>query len=238
MKILSIIPARGGSKGIPHKNIQKLSGKPLLVRSIECAQNSRLVNRIIVSTDDKKIAKIAKNFGAEVPFIRPKKFAKDSSPTLDVIKHALTYLYNNESYEPHIVTILQPTNPFCSSKIINKSISLLKKTHASSVLTVTKIKKHPYSSFWYRNEYLTPFRKNFTKYYQRQKYPNLYYPTGDVYTFWNDTLLKYGNIYGSKIKPLIINEETVDVDNIFDLFICEMKKLYWQKYIKKFKYRK
>lgn len=233
MKILSIIPARGGSKGIPNKNIQQLSGKPLLVYSIESALNSRLINRIIVSTDDKKIAKIAYDSGAEVPFIRPKKYAKDNSSTSEVIKHTLTYLHNNESYKPDIVTVLQPTSLFRSSKIIDNSILLLQNTSASSVLTVAKIKKHPYSSFWYKNEYLKPFKKNFTKYYQRQKYPDLYYPTGDVYTFWNNILFKYGNIYGPKIKPLIIDDEsTIDVDSLFDLFICEMKNLYWKKYKK------
>jgi len=109
----------------------------------------------------------------------------------------------------------------------------LKKSNASSILTVSKIKTHPYGSFWYNKKYLKPFKPYFNRYNQRQKYPPLYYPTGAIYTFWFKTLKKYDSIYGPRIKPLITEDEfNIDIDNMFDLFISEMKLLHWEKYKK------
>ena len=234
MRILAIIPARGGSKGLPLKNIQNLVGKPLIVHTITSAKKSRLIDKIIVSTDDKKIAQISENACAEVPFLRPQKISQDNSSTLAVIKHALRFLYVNQSYVPDIIIILQPTSPLRTTKIINKAIKMLKTSNATSVLSVTKIKTHPYGSFWHKKKYLQPFSRSFSKYNQRQKYPILYYPTGDIYAFWYKTLKKYNSIYGPKIKPLIIEDHSIDIDGLFDLFICEMKILYWEKYKKSF----
>jgi CMP-N-acetylneuraminic acid synthetase len=170
-----------------------------------------------------------------VPFLRPKKFARDDTPTLKVIKHALEYLEKNQSYIPDVVVILQPTSPLRTAKTIDSCISLLKKTNASSVLTVSKVKKHPFSSFWLKSGFLNPLNRKFSNYYQRQKYPNLYFPTGAVYAFWYKTLQKYGTIYGPRIKPVIINDENaVDIDTSFDLFISEMTLMHWNKYRKRF----
>jgi len=147
MKILGLIPARGGSKGIPLKNIQKLAGKPLINYTIESAKKSK-IDKVIVSTDTKKIAQISTSAGAEVPFLRPKKISKDSSSTIKVIKHALKFLKLKQNYEPDIIVILQPTSPLRTAKMINNSINILKKSKCSSVISVSKIKSHPYASFW------------------------------------------------------------------------------------------
>lgn len=236
MQVLAVIPARSGSKGIPMKNIQKLAGKPLIQYTISSARNSKNIDRIIVSTDSYEIAKISKLAGADVPFLRPKKFSLDSSSTLDVVKHALRFLSLNQSYIPDIIVILQPTSPLRTINTIDKSIEILKKSNATSVVSVSKIKEHPYASFWYRKKYLKPFKPNSQKYYRRQDIPPLYYPTGSIYTFWHNTLKKYNSIYGPKIKPMIIKEDefNLDVDNVFNLFTCEMTIRYWKKYKKRF----
>ena len=237
LKILAIIPARANSKGIPSKNIQKLGELPLIAHTIRSAKNSTKVNRIIVSTDNKKIAKIAMEYGADVPFLRPKKFSRNSSSTLDVVQHTTQYLQKVENYTPDIITILLPTSPFRSPDLIDKSIKLLKKTNATSVVSVFKSKEHAFKAFLPNRGFLKPFKSDYRKYYQRQNLPDFYHTTGAVYTFWFDTLKKFGHYYGPRMKPLIshYNEMNVDVDSVFDLFIAEMTLKHWKNYSKKIK---
>jgi CMP-N-acetylneuraminic acid synthetase len=231
-KILAIIPARGGSKGIRRKNLQKLSGKPLIAHTIIAAKKTKSINKIIVSTDDKEIGKISKNNGAEVPFLRPKQISKDTSSTIEVIKHALKFLQENQSYVPDIIILLQPTSPLRTSQLITKTINTLKKSKATSVITVSKITKHPYASYWLKNDFLKPFEKNPTKYSRRQEFPDLFFPTGAVYTFWYDTLKKFNSLHGPKIKPIVVHDEDIDIDNLQDLFFAEMMLKNWKKYKK------
>ena len=231
-KILAIIPARGGSKGIRRKNLQKLSGKPLIAHTIIAAKKTKSINKIIVSTDDKEIGKISKNNGAEVPFLRPKQISKDTSSTIEVIKHALKFLQENQSYVPDIIILLQPTSPLRTSQLITKTINTLKKSKATSVITVSKITKHPYASYWLKNDFLKPFEKNSAKYSRRQEFPDLFFPTGAVYTFWYDTLKKFNSLHGPKIKPIVVHDEDIDIDNLRDLFFAEMMLKNWKKYKK------
>lgn len=236
MNILAIIPARKGSKGLPMKNIQKVVNKPLIEYPIISAKKSKLINKIVVSTDSNQIAKISESAGAEVPFLRPKRLSLDTTPELDVVKHTLEFLELNQSYVPDIVTTLHATNPFVTSSTLDRSIKMLKFSDADLIIGVLKIKTHPYRSFWYKNGYLKRFSKNFDKYYQRQKYPPLYFPSGDFYTFWYESFKKYGVIYCPKIKPLFYkkNEISLNIDTLFDLFICEMTMKHWENFGKKF----
>ena len=231
-KILAIIPARGGSKGIRRKNLQKLSGKPLIAHTIIAAKKTKSINKIIVSTDDKEIGKISKNNGAEVPFLRPKQISKDTSSIIEVIKHTLKFLQENQSYVPDIIILLQPTSPLRTSQLITKTINTLKKSKATSVITVSKITKHPYASYWLKNDFLKPFKKNSPKYSRRQEFPDLFFPTGAVYTFWYDTLKKFNSLHGPKIKPIVVHDEDIDIDNLQDLFFAEMMLKNWKKYKK------
>jgi len=234
MNILAIIPARGGSKGIPMKNIQRLDGKPLIEYTIRSAISSSKINRVIVSTDNARIGQISKKAGAEVPFLRPKNLSRNNSQTIETIKHTINFL-QKYSYEPDIICLLQPTSPIRDLAVIDNSITKLQRSNATSVVTVTKIKNHPFASFWYSKGYLEPFKASFAKYYQRQQYPPLYYPTGAVYTFCTKTLKKYNSINGPRIKPIIINQEdNIDIDTLFDLFIAEMRMRSWKIYSKKF----
>lgn len=234
MKILAIVPARGGSKGIPHKNIQNLAGKPMISYTISAAKKSKYVDRIIVTTDDKKIAKVSVSSGAEVPFLRPQKISKDNSTTLQAVKHTLDFLRIHQSYIPDVIVILQPTSPLRTTKLIDYTINTLIKSKATCALTVSKIKKHPFSSFWLKSGFLEPFNRNFIKYDRRQKQPDLYFPTGDVYALWHNTIEKYGSIYGPKIKPVLAESISVDIDDPFDLFLAEMIIKHWDKYKKRF----
>ncbi len=237
MKILAIIPARGSSKGIPSKNIQKLGKIPLIAHTINDAMNSTKINRTIVSTDNQKIAKIANKYGAETPFLRPKEFSQNSSSTLDVVQHTIKYLEENENYAPDIVTILLPTSPFRPSNLIDESIKQLKKSNATSVVSVHKTITHPFKAFMLKKEFLKPYKQDYLKYYQRQKLPPFYHTTGAAYTFWLKTLKKYGHYYGPKMKPIIAtnDEMSIDIDNEFDFFTAEMVLKYWKNYPKKFK---
>ena len=235
LRILAIIPGRGGSKSIKLKNLQKVGKLPLIGHTILAAKNSS-VNRIIVSTDNHKIADVSKKFGAEIPFIRPKKFATDSSSTLDVVNHTLQYLEKKEDYTPDIVTILLPTSPFRSLNLIDQSIKLLIKSNSTSVVSVSKSKEHAFKAFVEKNGFLKPWKKDYKQYYQRQLLPETFHTTGSVYTFWFNTLKKYGHYYGPKIKPLVIKEPifNIDIDEVFDLFIAEMAKKYWPTFLKNF----
>ena len=126
MEVLVIIPAREGSKGIHLKNILMINGKPLIEYTINSAKKSKLVSRIIISTDSKKIAKIGKNLNIDIPFIRPKKISGDKATSFEVVKHTLEFLEKNESYIPDIIVLLQPTNPLRSTALIDKVINNLK----------------------------------------------------------------------------------------------------------------
>lgn len=223
MEILGIIPARGGSKGISEKNIVKLGGIPLIEYTIREALKSKFIKKVIVSTDNKKIEKIAKLRGAEVPFLRPKSISGDLSPTISTIKHALKFLKEKEEFTSEIITILQPTSPFRTRIMIDNSIRLLRNSKSSSVISVSRLKKHPYSSFILKNKILKPYKKDFENFSLLQKTPPLYFPTGAIYTFWSSNL-NNNSIYGKKIKPMIIEDEimNLDIDTPFDLFIAEM----------------
>ncbi len=234
MKVLALIPARGGSKEIPKKNIQKIGRNSLLEQTISHAKKSKLIDKIVVSTDDKKIASIAKKCGAEVPFLRPKYLSGDSAKTIDVIKHTLKTLNKKFDYKPDIVTLINPTVPFRGKNSVDESIQLLQKSKADIVVQVKKIKTHPFRSYWLENGFLKPFKKDFLKYHQRQTFPDCYYPTAGISTFWNDNIVKYGHMYGPKIKAIISDDITnIDIDDEFDFFIAEMIVLHWNKFKRK-----
>jgi N-acylneuraminate cytidylyltransferase/CMP-N,N'-diacetyllegionaminic acid synthase len=142
MEILGLIPARGGSKGIPKKNIQLLCGKPLIAYVIEKALKCKYINKLVVSTDDPAIAKIAKEYGAEVPFMRPSYLSTDKTPMLPVVKHTLDWLFKNQNYIPDVVVLLQANSPLMRASDIDKVIQKLINTNADVVYTVTKV-EHP-----------------------------------------------------------------------------------------------
>lgn len=138
-KILAVITARGGSKSIPKKNIKNLAGKPLIVYTIEAAKKSRYLTRTIVSTDDAEIARIARRFGADVPFMRPAEYAEDASTSMEVVQHALRWLKENKKETYDYLMILQPTSPFRTAEDIDECIKLAVEKKADSVMSMKEL---------------------------------------------------------------------------------------------------
>lgn len=138
MEILAVIPARGGSKGIPNKNIRPFAGRSLIAHTIEQAQKTERISRVIVSTESKKIATVARRYGAEVPFLRPKKMAGDKSPVVDAIVHLLENLKTRQQYVPDVLLLLQPTSPLRTPEDIDGALDLFFKQECDAVVTVCR----------------------------------------------------------------------------------------------------
>lgn len=224
MEILGLIPARGGSKSIPHKNIYKLAGKPLLFYTCEAALASKLLTRVILNTDSERIARVGKQYGIETPFMRPKALAQDKTLVIDVIFHALEYLKKTEKYSPDIIVLLQPTSPLRKASHIDAVIRLLQKTKADSVVTVTEVPHqfNPVSVMAIKNGRLTPFMTG-KQILRRQDKPKVYGRNGPaVLAFWTKTLTRKRSLYGDDIRPFLMQpEESVDIDDYYDLKIAE-----------------
>ncbi|MEK7178867.1 MAG: acylneuraminate cytidylyltransferase family protein, partial [Patescibacteria group bacterium] len=161
IRTIAVIPARGGSKGFPGKNIIPLGGKPLIAWSIEAAKKSKLVERVIVTTDDEKIASIAREYGAEVPFIRPAELAQDDTPPDPVLKHVLQFLEEKEGVSPEIIVWLEPPCPFRTPQEIDEAIVALKNdSDADSLRSVIEPFQNPFKSWTIdENGYLSPLIK-------------------------------------------------------------------------------
>jgi CMP-N,N'-diacetyllegionaminic acid synthase len=230
--VVAVIPARSGSKRIPQKNVIAIAGKPLIGYSIEAAHKSKYIKKVLVSTDNEKIALIAKSFGADVPFLRPKELAKEDTPSLPVIQHAIRYLENAARVKVDIVVLLQPTSPVRSEKYIDETIEKLLHTKADSVVTVCKIKYHPFWSFIANEDRLSPFSKNGIN-LRQEDLPTIYSLNGSVYAVRRDVLLEQNSIFGTDTRAVVMpQEESVDIDDFFDLFMAEMVLKYWKNWIK------
>ena len=219
MKIVTIIPARGGSKSLPKKNIRLLNNKPLLCYSVDYSKKCTLVNKTIVTTDSQEIADIAKKCGADVPFLRPLKFSQDDTRDYPFMRHALDYFESiGEIYDIYI--LLRPTSPIRPKGIIEKAIKILEDNPlATSIRSVAKIKEHPYRA-WEVSETgsIQGFLKDVNESYNipRQELPNVYFQTGDIEVINRKTLLN-GSVSGNNVYPLVIKyDEMVDIDEIND----------------------
>jgi len=227
-KILGLIPARGGSKSISRKNIRMLKDKPLLAYSIEHGKISKYIDRIICSTEDKEIAEIASKWGAEVPFIRPKKYSSDFSDDSGFTKHAIEWLRDNENWFPEIVAILRPTSPLRNPLDLDKSIELLiKNTDAHSVISVKPVEKSPYK-MWRRTDtnFLVPLL-NSNIFNQsnaaRQLLPEVLSPTGNIHNVWSSIVLRDASVLGHKVLPFEdVNSFFIDIDCEEDFKRAEM----------------
>lgn len=172
--VLGIIPARGGSKGVPRKNIRLLGGKPLIAYTIQSALQSK-IGRVIVSTEDQKIARVAEQFGAEVPFLRPSELATDTASSLSVLLHALHYMETAEQYHVETVVFIQPTSPFLQPYYIDKGIEILTETGVDSVVGIVETTEHPYFQYELgRHSRLHELVKTKNKPLRRQDLPTYY----------------------------------------------------------------
>lgn len=224
-KILGVVTARGGSKSIPGKNIKLLGGKPLIAHITESAKKSGIFDRIITSTDDEKIAAAAKEYGAEVLFMRPAELAQDTTPHLPVMQHAINYMKEKENYFPDYMVILQPTSPMVRSEHFKEAFRLLKEKNADSVIGVVKIPPHynPLRSLKSdENGLLTlfvtgePVRKRISR---RQDLPELYTLNSAIYIFKTELLFDpvEPSFYGNKVAAYVMDEKSsINIDDPAD----------------------
>ncbi|MDF2587717.1 MAG: hypothetical protein K0S41_1558 [Anaerocolumna sp.] len=215
MNVLAIIPARSGSKSVPHKNIRLINGKPMLGYSIEHAKQSRLINRIILSTDSKEYANIGLEYGAEVPFIRPDEYATDSALDIEVFHHCLKYLKEKENYTADIVVQLRPTYPIRDSKDIDSMIQvLIDNSKLDSVRSIAPAKEIPYK-MWYKglDGIITPIMTEIKECYNmpRQQLPMIYYQNACIDVVRGDVILEKYSMSGENIYGYVM-EKNYDID--------------------------
>ena len=231
MEILAVIPARGGSKGIPRKNVKDLCGKPLIAWTIETAKASRHITRTIVSTDDPQIAEAARRYGAEVPFLRPVEISQDLSTDVEFLLHALDFLKEKEEYKPDIVLRLPPTSPLRTAAHIDEGIeTLLKNPDADAVRPICEAPKHPYKLWKIAADgvYLEPFLpQSFTGIGEaynmpRQMFPKAYIHTGAMDIMRIATLREQKSTSGKKLAYFFMPpEDSVNIDHPIDFEIAE-----------------
>lgn len=221
-KVLAIVPARGGSKGLPNKNILPLLGHPLIAYSIRAGLQCPLVDRTIVSTDSESIAAVARHYGAEVPFMRPAALAGDLSRDLEVFLHAFYWLAEHEGYEPDLIVQLRPTSPVRFAADLEEGIHLLAEhPTATSLRGVTPSPITPFKMWWVDDpgqpmrpllqlpEVKEPFNE------PRQHLPQTYWQTGTLDIMKRETLLGLNSMTGGQILPFVIaNQYAIDIDDI------------------------
>ncbi|NLE83458.1 MAG: acylneuraminate cytidylyltransferase [Chloroflexi bacterium] len=223
MEVLVLIPARGGSKGIPRKNVRDFAGAPLIAYSIVAGLQAELVTRVIVSTDDEEIAETARAWGAEVPFMRPSEFAQDDTTDLPVFEHALKWLRENEGYQPDIVVQLRPTSPVRPVGLVDDAINtLIQHPEADCVRGVVASGQNPFKMWRISSSgQLKPLLRvaGLDEPYNapRQALPDTFWQTGHIDAIRTSTILEKHSLTGDVIFPLIIDPlYTVDIDTIED----------------------
>ncbi|MDD2494205.1 MAG: acylneuraminate cytidylyltransferase family protein [Tissierellia bacterium] len=226
--ILAIIPARGGSKGIPRKNIRNMAGMPLMAWSIEAGRRSKYIDRIIVSTEDREIMDIALKYGAEVPFLRPNELAQDNTPGVEPVLYTVKKLINDENNKYDYTILLQPTSPLRNEKHIDEAIETLLSINNikkfNSLISVTEV-EHPV--YWNRLIGANNELKDFLKYdksikFRRQHFNNVYRLNGAIYLIETDALLKYMNFETDNTMAYKMDKKsTIDIDCIDDFELAE-----------------
>lgn len=211
---------------MPNKNIRFLGGKPLIACTIEAAKKSKWVDRLIVSTDSQAIAAVAKVYGAEVPFIRPKKISQGRSKEIEFLDHALDWLKAHENYEPNLIVTLYPTSPFRKSQTIDRAIdALLRNPSADSLRSVRLCTEHPYKMWSKEGPWLKPFvavkNKN-THTFSYQQLPTVYVQNASIYISKLQTIRRKRSPVGDKVLGFIMNElESFDINTPLDFTMAE-----------------
>lgn len=220
--VLGVIPARGGSKGIPTKNLAPLCGRPLLAYTADAVNDSRKLTRTIVSTDDERIADCARSLGLEVPFIRPSSLAADDAPMLPVLQHAISAL-RADGFDTDMVVLLQPTSPLRRGQHIDAAIDWLQRVHGDSVVSVVEVPHqfNPISVMRVDEGLLKPFLETSAP-TRRQDKPRLFARNGPAVLAVYAHVIEDGSLYGAESWPLIMTpEESLDIDTPWDLRVAE-----------------
>jgi CMP-N,N'-diacetyllegionaminic acid synthase len=220
VEVLGIIPARSGSRAIPRKNLVTLYGRPLIAYTCDAAVQSKLLTRIVASTDDNEIAAVVRVAGIEVPFLRPSELAEDSTPMLPVVQHILSQL---GSYQPDVVVLLQPTSPLRRAEHVDSAIRLLMDTEADTVVTVLEVPHNfnPASVLRMSGGVLTPYQEG-SPILRRQDKPRVYARNGPAVLVNRTRVIHSGRLYGDLTRGLEMNRaESIDIDSPEDLEIAE-----------------
>jgi len=222
-QVVCVIPARGGSRGLPGKNIKDLLGKPLIVHSIEQGKRSKYVDRVIVSTEDNRIAAIARAHGAELPFIRPLDLATDTSSTLDVLLHALEWMKTQEKYSPEILVLLHATAPLRTVDDIDHCIALLFEKNVDVVFSVCEANRNPYFNMVEvdRRGRVRLVKKSVAV--TRQSSPKVYDMNASIYVWRVAALLKEKKVVLGKSAIFVMpKERSVDIDDLMDFDVAKL----------------
>lgn len=219
MNVLAVIPARGGSKGIPRKNVYPLNGKPLIAYTLEAARQAQRVTWAMVSTDDEEIATVARAWGGKVPFMRPAHLAQDDTPQIEVVLHAVAEMQQRLPQPIEAVLLLQPTAPLRTAADIDQSLQLLTDTQADSVVSFHKIEDgHPYYMYTIENGEPHPLLEIPPSITRRQQFPPVYLRNGAIYAVRRDVLVNQRTFYGARSQAYVMPvERSVNIDTELDL---------------------
>jgi CMP-N-acetylneuraminic acid synthetase len=229
LRVLAVVPARGGSKGIPRKNLQLLGGKPLVALAVEAGRAATLVSRVLCSTDDPEIADAARAAGGEVPFLRPPDLARDTSEDWPVFMHALDFLAREDNWVPDVVVNLRPTSPLRRPSHVDDAIRLLQDTGADSVKAVCLARQHPHK-MWLRQPdgqiepfLKTPFRLTRGPDVPRAQLEDVYWQNGVVDVTRREVILEQKMIIGRRVAGLVTETaDSIDIDTPLDLALAEL----------------
>jgi CMP-N,N'-diacetyllegionaminic acid synthase len=220
--VVAIIPARGGSKGIPRKNVRLLCGKPLIAYTIEAALSSKLIDRVVVSTEDEEIAEVSKKCGAEV-IRRPPELTQDDTPSLPIYQHAIRHLEKMENYRPETIVILQPTSPLRIVEDIDRAIEGFLEAKYDSIVSVCEVEHPLHWMYTLAGNRLKPVIKDGENVTRRQDAPKVYRLNGAVYVTSREIIMKENRLLGrdtrAQIMPL---ERSIDIDTELDFKLADL----------------
>ncbi len=226
MRILGVIPARGGSKGVPRKNLREVGGRPLVAWSVEVAREAAdVLYRTVVSTDDEEIAEVCRGLGGDVPFLRPPDLGGDRVPMVPVLRHAVRAVEEEEGRPVDWVMLLQPTNPFRTAEDIREAVRLASQGGCDSVISVVRVLHvHPILMKRIEGDRLLPYCIEEEEGTRRQDYdPPAYMRNGAIYLTGRDTLVERGSIWGETIRPYVMPaERSVGIDSELDLKLADL----------------
>jgi CMP-N,N'-diacetyllegionaminic acid synthase len=226
MNNLAFIPARCGSRRVVGKNIKLLAGQPLIAYTIQAALKTKLIDRIVVSTDSPEIAAIAREHGAETPFLRPAEIAQSDSTEMDFFRHALDWFSENEKCSPKLIILLYPTSPFRKPATIDRAIeTMLAHPEADSLRSICQCSEHPYKMWRISKGYLKPFLEcnpPNTHTFSTQLFPVIYIQNASIYITKPKTILEKNSPTGDTIIPFIMDQfESLDINTPLDFTIAE-----------------
>lgn len=223
-RIMGLITARGGSKGIPRKNVIPLMGRPLISYTIKTALDSGVLDRLIVSTDDDEIAEVSRTWGAETPFMRPASLSGDLDPSYPVVVHALEWMAEHEGYRPDYVLLMQATSPLRTTEDLLRSVEIANANDADAVISVYQPKQHPLWMFELTDDGrfadFDPASRELTR---RQSLKPLYMLSGSIYLVKRDVIMRQDNFYTDRTFALVVpRERSTDIDTMLDVRIVEL----------------